>query len=381
MIEKLKEYIQQIRGVSYKSTDSVDKPQEGYVPLLRANNINNGKINFENLIYVKKDKVKESQYLKKGDILICTSSGSKELVGKAGLIIKDTNATFGAFCKVIRLKECCNNNYFNYYFQSNYYKSMIQKSSNGVNINNLKAEDFDNLSVNILSYEIQENISNKLDKVQNIIDLRQKQKEELDKLIESQFVEMFGEPLTSNNYGRITLDKIVKVNQGLQIPVSQRFNEDGENRYKYITIQFLNGGKKTEYIENPNARVICTKDDILMTRTGNTGQVITNVEGVFHYNFFKVDYDKKRLHKEFLIKYFENDGIYKDMLRRATTSTIPDLSHSEFYKMSIDLPPIELQNQFAEIVKQINNQKFILEKSLKETEELQESLMNIYFGE
>ena len=236
------------------------------------------------------------------------------------------------------------------------------------------------LKFNIPKIEKQIEIANKLDKVQDIIDLRKKQIEELDELIKSQFVEMFGEPLTSNNYGRITLDKIVKVNQGLQIPVSQRFNEDGENRYKYITIQYLNGGKQTEYIENPNARVICTKDDILMTRTGNTGQVITNVEGVFHNNFFKVDYDKKRLNKEFLIKYFEDDGIYKDMLRRATTSTIPDLSHSEFYKMSIDLPPIELQNQFAEIVKQINNQKFILEKSLKETEELQESLMNKYFG-
>ena len=174
----------------------------------------------------------------------------------------------------------------------------------------------------------------------------------------SQFVEMFGEPLISNNYGRITLDKLIKVSQGLQIPIEKRKNDKGRNRYKYITIQYLNGSKKEEYIENPNERVICNKEDILMTRTGNTGQVITNVEGVFHNNFFKMDYDRKIINKEFLIKYFENELIYKDIIRRATTSTIPDLSHSQFYKMSIDLPPLELQNQFSKIVKQIDKQKF-----------------------
>ena len=169
---------------------------------------------------------------------------------------------------------------------------------------------------------------------------------------------MFGEPLISNNYGRITLDKLIRVSQGLQIPIGKRKNDKGRNRYKYITIQYLNGSKKEEYIENPSERVICNKEDILMTRTGNTGQVITNVEGVFHNNFFKMDYDRKIINKEFLIKYFENELIYKDIIRRATTSTIPDLSHSQFYKMSIDLPPLELQNQFSEIVKQIDKQKF-----------------------
>ena len=49
-------------------------------------------------------------------------------------------------------------------------------------------------------------------------------------------------------------------------------------------------------------------------------------------------------------------------------------------KVKIIIPPIELQNQFAELVKQIEKQKIIIEKSLKETEELQESLMNKYFS-
>ena len=57
------------------------------------------------------------------------------------------------------------------------------------------------------------------------------------------------------------------------------------------------------------------------------------------------------------------------------------LSKKVIEDFPIIIPPIEMQNQFIKFVKQIDNQKFILEKSLKEIEELQESLMNKYFGE
>lgn len=376
---KLGNYIKQIRGVSYKPSDILNIPKEGYIPLLRANNIKDGKINFDNLVYVKKQKVKEEQLIKKNDILICTSSGSKELVGKAATFNSDIVCTFGAFCKVIRGFNI-NENYLSVFFQSNYYRKSVSKNSRGANINNLKQEDFDNIIVNIPEEEEQIYIARKFNKIFKIISLRKEQINKLDELIKSQFVEMFGNPLTSNNYGRIKLEEITKVRQGLQIPIAKRKTESGENRYKYITIQYLHGRKETEYIENPNERVICDEDDILMTRTGNTGQVITNVTGVFHNNFFLVDFDRNKINKTYFIKYFQDDGIYKDMLQRATTSTIPDLSHGEFYKMTIDLPPIELQNKFAQIVEQIDKQKFKFEKSLKKLEELQSSLMQEYFG-
>ena len=48
--------------------------------------------------------------------------------------------------------------------------------------------------------------------------------------------------------------------------------------------------------------------------------------------------------------------------------------------MQIEIPPIELQNQFADIVKQIDKQKFEIQKNLEEMQKLQESFMNKYFG-
>ena len=80
-----------------------------------------------------------------------------------------------------------------------------------------------------------------------------------------------------------------KLSQGLQIAISSRFLEDGEHRYFYITNEFLNpNSTKKYYIESPSENVICTVDDILMTRTGNTGKVITNISGAFHNNFLRL---------------------------------------------------------------------------------------------
>ena len=56
-----------------------------------------------------------------------------------------------------------------------------------------------------------------------------------------------------------------------------------------------------------------------------------------------------------------------------------NISIKQVENYEINLPPIELQNQFANIVKQIDKQKFEIQKSLEETQKLQESFMNQYF--
>ena len=125
---KLGEYIEQIRGVSYKPEDICKELNENTVILLRANNIQDGKLNLNDIIYVKKENVKQIQYLMIGDILICTSSGSKNLVGKAVFINKNLTVTFGAFCKVVRPKISCPQ-YLGHFFNSPYYRNIISNLS------------------------------------------------------------------------------------------------------------------------------------------------------------------------------------------------------------------------------------------------------------
>ena len=150
-------------------------------------------------------------------------------------------------------------------------------------------------------------------------------------------------------YKKTKLKEVCTVNQGLQIPISQRFKEAGKNRYFYITIQFLKGNSENYYIENPKKSVICNKDDILVVRTGSTGIVLTGVEGCFHNNFFKV-VPKNNIFNKYLYYSLNNKEMYEKMLNAASGTTIPDLKHSSFYELEIPLPEYCEQVKIAKIL-------------------------------
>ena len=212
-------------------------------------------------------------------------------------------------------------------------------------------------------YRRQENVVKILDKVSDLIETRQHEIKRLDDLIKARFVEMFGDSASNEKGWKMnTFGDICTVRQGLQIPISKRLTEYEEDSYEYITVQYLHGGKEKEYIKSPKESVKCTKDDILMTRTGNTGMVVTNVEGVFHNNFFLIDFDRERFEKDFLVEYLNLDLIQADITRRAGTSTIPDLNHGEFYKIKVFEPPIDLQKEFDEFKMQVDKSKLMFQK-------------------
>jgi type I restriction enzyme S subunit len=146
------------------------------------------------------------------------------------------------------------------------------------------------------------------------------------------------------------LSQICKVNQGLQIPIEDRLKVYEPNSKVYITIQYLNNGKDIEYIKNYNQSVCCSESDILMTRTGNTGIVVSGVSGVFHNNFFKINFNKEDVDPIFLKAYLRANKTQHEILVKAGTSTIPDLNHKDFYKIKIPLPPLPEQKAIAQIL-------------------------------
>jgi type I restriction enzyme, S subunit len=128
------------------------------------------------------------------------------------------------------------------------------------------------------------------------------------------------------------LKNICSVRQGLQIPISERVLRQTKDCLPYITIKSINNPDDTkEFIENPSKNVVCSKDDILVARTGATGEIITDVEGAFHNNFFLVDYDRKQVIKSYLINFLKSPKIKEYLLLVAGTTTIPDLNHDAFY--------------------------------------------------
>ena len=261
------------------------------------------------------------------------------------------------------------------------YRNWDNGSNKAVMGKTLNKSTLSEVEIDICSIEKQKEIVTVLDKVMESLSSRKKELALFDELVRGRFVELFGHPENNEmNWPQYCFGDICTVRQGLQIPISKRLTETEENCYEYITVAYLHGGKEREYIKDPKDSVICHEDDILMTRTGNTGMVVTDVEGVFHNNFFLIDFDRNRFSKGFLVEYLNLDYIQADILRRAGTSTIPDLNHGDFYKMKIYEPPIALQKEFEAFSRQIDKSKLIVQKELDETQLLFDSLMQEYFG-
>ena len=171
-----------------------------------------------------------------------------------------------------------------------------------------------------------------------------------------------------------------KLSQGLQIAISSRFLENGEHRYFYITNEFLNpNSTKKYYIESPSENVICTVDDILMTRTGNTGKVITNISGAFHNNFFKVDYDKFETSKMFLYYLLTSNDIQKEIIIRAGNSTIPDLNHSDFYSIKTSVPALAEQSAIGSLFRTLDELLSSYKDNLENHQSLKAAMLSKMF--
>ena len=130
-------------GVTYSKDDELSASAKDAMPVYRGNNIANGFVIYDsNEVFVPSSMVSTSQILKRGNLLIAMSSGSKAHVGKAGLITYNKpERAFGAFCT--SFEPCSQYRYliFNF-FWSKSYRAYIQQICSGTGINNLKPEHF-----------------------------------------------------------------------------------------------------------------------------------------------------------------------------------------------------------------------------------------------
>lgn len=155
--EKLKSHIEVIRGVSYKPTDVRDKMDDDSVTILRSNNISNGLIKYDDVVYVDSSRVSDAQMLSVGDIVMCGSNGSKSLVGKAAMIAETPKdkTSFGAFCLGIRCKDTLHPMFLVSYFQTSFYRNIIEELGAGSNILNIKPDHINNMEIPIPSMDEQ----------------------------------------------------------------------------------------------------------------------------------------------------------------------------------------------------------------------------------
>ena len=360
-MSRISDYSEQIRGVSYKPDDVVDNLDDTAVVLLRANNIRDGQINYDDVVYLKRNKVSDKQMLRKGDILICASSGSKDLVGKAAQIKSELDCTFGAFCKVVRPQNI-HDGFLGMYFQSNKYRRTISQVSAGANINNIRNDDIDSLEINVPRFEVQREIYEVLLKVCNVINTRKAELIELDNLIKARFVELFGDP----KYNKSNLVKIGEIGTltsgGTPSRVKPEYFEGAIRWYSAGELNSLYLPDSIEHISekalqqssaklfNKGTLMIGMYDTAafkmgILTEDSSSNQACANLKPKQGYDIVWLYYLFDMMKPIFLQ---ERQGVRQK-----------NLSLSKIKEFEVPFAPYELQEQFADFVNQVDKSKFI----------------------
>lgn len=163
-VKKLGNYISLIRGVTYSKEDISFQEKKDFFPLLKSNNIQNGKIIYKDIIYVKKSLISENQILDKNSVFITMSSGSKEHMGKTAIIYDDLKYTFGAFCSKIKIQRDLFS-FLSIFLTSKIFKNMLNNLTLGTSINNINNEYINNIKIVVPNPRILKQFDDKIKKI------------------------------------------------------------------------------------------------------------------------------------------------------------------------------------------------------------------------
>lgn len=370
---------------------------ESGVKLLNVGNINGGQINLDKTsIYISEEEAygKYSHFLvHEGDLLIaCLGIVVDNFHNKIAFIEKEhlpvcLNTSTMRFKELPAKKGTLN--YLKFFLQTNNFKEQLRKLITGSAQLNFGPSHIKKIDIPLPPLSIQKTIAAKLDKAQEIIAYNKQLLEKYDQLTQALFIDMFGDPVKNEKgWEKDVLGNVcIKITDGTH-DTPERLKEG----IKFITgkhirpffIDYENSDYVTEEIHKEIFRR-CNpeKYDILYTNIGvNYGTAAMNIVD-FEFSMKNVallKYDRNILIGQFLTFILNNEN-FKDRLK--TTFGIGGaqqfLSLSNIKKIQVLLPPIHLQNQFAERVEKIEIQKQMAQESLAKSEELFQSLLKESF--
>ena len=252
------------------------------------------------------------------------------------------------------------------------------------------------VQVPVISKEQQEISMKLMDIIEQIIHQRKQELQRLDELIKARFVEMFGDP-AMNEKG------FIKAPMGDYMTVLTDFSSNGsyktldsgvtmydEPNYAWmVRTTDLESGDMTsiKYIDESAYELLAKSKifggEIVMNKIGSAGKIYLmpqiDMPASLGRNAFMFRYDE-RINVKFLFHLLTSDYGQREIqqyVRGAVTKTI---TKNDARSVLIIVPPIELQNEFEQFVKQVNKSKVAVQKALDETQLLFDSLMQKYFG-
>ena len=287
---------------------------------------------------------------------------------------------------VLKPKKNVEIKYLMYYLNYTDLTSYITGTTRG----KLTRTALDKIQINLPELEIQREIVIILDKINNLIEKNKKRIIYLEELVKSRFIEMFGDPIKNEKgWDKIFIEEIASlVSRGKTPKYVEKSKIEVINQacIYWEKIKFEN----IKYHEDKKDILILQDQDILInsTGTGTLGRVNIFIKNEEKDIIYTIDTHITLLRLKqwksnsiYLKNYFRIPIIQKYLINKCVNGSTNqiELSKEKFNNFRVLLPPLSLQNEFAEFATKIDKLKFEVEKSLKEMENLYESLMQKFF--
>ena len=357
--------------------------QDGYIRMLQIRDFTQpGKVKEE---YVKLTNT--TKCCLKDDILIARYGASlgKILTGLSG-------AYNVAMTKAVPNEAVISKKFLYYFLCSDTFQNCILNVGVRAAQAGFNKEDLSNIEIYCPDLSIQNKICKILELVDVLINKSKLQLDELDLLVKSRFIELFGDPVS--NTKNIPVTEIAKkffVTKlaGFEYTKYIKYQDSGD----VIMVRGLNVKDKklklddVYYIDSEVSdklpRSQLKENDIVMTYVGvNIGDVaLVDAKNKYHLapNVAKISpYDINETNPVFFVYLLAFNK--ENFAGNATNTAKQALNMEKIRKLQIILPKIELQNQFADFVAQVDKSKLAIQQSLDELETLKKSLMQQYFG-
>lgn len=334
--------------------------------------------------------MKKSRYVKPGDFLLSNSMsfGRPYILKIDGcihdgwLVLRDENALF--------------DKRFLYYYLSSKttYKKLKSMAVGGV-VNNLNSEMVRNVIVPVPDKEEQSEIADLFDKIKKILDDRKQELEQLDTLVKSRFVELFGDPI-KNPKGW----EVVKLSECLErIDNGKSFTCDSNAREGvFPAILKLSAATYGDYRPYENKALLDEKQfvesvevhrgDLLFTRkntpdlVGMAAYVFETPEKLMMPDLIFRLVTNERMTPTFLWQLINNREFRPAIqgISGGSAKSMSNISKERLKNIEVICPPISEQKKLEGVLEQVDKSKSKIQKSLEETQLLFDSLMQKYFG-
>ena len=263
----------------------------------------------------------------------------------------------------------------------------LRYHSTGATIPHLNKNILLDLKLELLRIEEQENIICILNIIKKLITKRKCQLKELNSLVKSRFNEMFGDPVFNEMRWRRCKLKDISVEKLAYGSGASAIDFSG---LRYIRITDIDecGNLKVDK-KSPShydEKYLLNTGDILFARSGATvGKTFLYSKekyGPAQYAGYLIRLiPNLSLVNPVFVYHFTNTKFYNDFIAKVQNAVAqPNINAKQYGELDFILPPLSLQNEFADFVAQVDKSQLAIQKSLEELETLKKSLMQEYFG-